>query len=250
MATTAPPIRRWIVRTTIGSFSLAALMGIAALLGGDFGETQGRILLTTVLVGVVSIAVLCYLAATGGRWQLVAVAGGVVVVLPTVTGLIMIWGNPQGVDDWIIKTFGVGAIVAATLAQASLLLALAGTARGLVARLLPGTLVMAAGLAVMTSALVLRFEPQGDGYYRVLGVVAILDVLGTVVAAALTKFGTGGQPSDGSPDPGHAALPARLQERVTAYARARGADPDAVVASAVEQFLDAAERDPARPTSS
>ena len=42
--TTAPakaptaPVRRWIVRVTIGSFSLAALLGIVALLsGGEFG---------------------------------------------------------------------------------------------------------------------------------------------------------------------------------------------------------------------
>ena len=67
MATpTTAPIRRWIVRLTIGSFSVAALMGIVALLGGgEFGETEGRILLTTLLVGVVSIAVLCYLATAG-----------------------------------------------------------------------------------------------------------------------------------------------------------------------------------------
>ena len=66
-ATTAP-IRRAIVRTTIGSFSLAALMGIIALLGGGhFGATQGRVLLTTLLVGVVSIAVLCFLVTAGRR---------------------------------------------------------------------------------------------------------------------------------------------------------------------------------------
>ena len=79
MATpTTAPIRRWIVRTTIGSFSLAALLGIVALLGGgEFGETEGQILLTTLLVGVVSIAVLCYLATAGRRSQPLGIAGGV-----------------------------------------------------------------------------------------------------------------------------------------------------------------------------
>ena len=57
------PIRTAIVRITIGAFSLAALIGVMALLGGGaFGAIEGRILLTTLLVGVASMAVLCYLA--------------------------------------------------------------------------------------------------------------------------------------------------------------------------------------------
>ena len=87
MATSAPPgtapIRKVIVRVTIGSFSLAALLGIIALLrGGEFGQTQFRVLLTTLLVGVVSIAVLCYLATAGRPSQPVGVAGGVIVLFP------------------------------------------------------------------------------------------------------------------------------------------------------------------------
>ncbi len=76
-------VRKVVVRLTIGSFSVAALLGIAALLaGGRFGETEARILLTTLLVGVVSIAVLCFLATAGKRFQLVGVAGGVTVLVP------------------------------------------------------------------------------------------------------------------------------------------------------------------------
>ena len=55
--------RRIVVILVIGSFSVAALLGIIALLGGgELGETEGKVLLTTVIVGVESIAVLCYLA--------------------------------------------------------------------------------------------------------------------------------------------------------------------------------------------
>ena len=59
---TRTPWRRIIVALTIGSFSIAALMGIGALLGaGDFGTTEWRILGTTVLMGCSSIVVLTYL---------------------------------------------------------------------------------------------------------------------------------------------------------------------------------------------
>lgn len=250
--TSTAPVRRWIVRVTIGSFSLAALMGIAALLGaGSFGEFEGQILLTTLLVGVVSIAVLCYLATAGRRSQFVGVAGGVVVLVPLVTALLMIWGADllDGPGEGLLRTFGVGAIVAATLAQASLLLALCDLARTSVRRLLTATLSLAALLALLACLLVVGLEPDEDLYLRVLGVVAILDVLGTVVVAALVKFGpstdgpapggvAGRTPGTSAGSPGAAAaLPADLRPGVTAYAATHGLDADEVVARAVRSFL-------------
>ncbi len=239
------PVRRWIVRTTIGSFSLAALMGIIALLGaGTFGEFESRILITTLLVGVVSIAVLCYLATAGRRSQPVGVAGGVVVLVPLVSALLMIWGADllDGPGEGLLRTFGVGAIVAATLAQASLLLALGDAARASVRRLLAAALSLAALLAVLGCLLVLGLEPD-DLYYRVLGVVAILDVLGTVVVAALVKFGpsatadpAAGGAAGAATGPA-AALPAQLRSQVDAYAADHDLGSDEVVVRAVQAFL-------------
>jgi hypothetical protein len=242
MATsTTAPVRRWIVRITIGSFSVAALMGIVALLGGgDFGETEGRILLTTLLVGVVSIAVLCYLATAGRRSQPVGVAGGVTVLVPFATGLVMIWGDLQDAPgEGLVKTFGVGAIVAATLAQVCLLLALGEKASPLARRLLLGTIVLAGLVAVMTSLLVLGYNPDGDSYYRALGVVAILDVLGTVVGAALMKFGPGAPADDAARV---VTLPADLATRLVGYATATGRSRDEVAAAALDRFLTEAAR--------
>src|SRR5665648_307761 len=69
-------VRKTIIRLTIGSFSIAALLGILALLkGGEFSDTQGNVLLTTLLVGVVSIAVLCYLGTASKRYQWVGILG-------------------------------------------------------------------------------------------------------------------------------------------------------------------------------
>jgi len=234
-ATTAP-IRRAIVRVTIGSFSLAALIGIVALLGGgDFGETQGRVLLTTLLVGVVSIAVLCYLVTAGRRSQPVGVAGGVVVLVPFATALVMIWGDVQhGPGEGLLRTFGIGSVAAATLAQASLLLAMAERARPAVRRILVATLTLAAALAVMVSLLITGYNPSGDTYYRLLGVVAILDVLGTVVAAALMRFAGGAVESSRSVD---IAIPAELDARLADAAIATGRDKSQLVAEALDRFL-------------
>ena len=79
------PVRRAILALVIGSFSIAALMGVVALLSGDFDETQGKVLLTTLVVGCASICVLCYLATGGTPYQFVGLVGGVAVVVPVVT---------------------------------------------------------------------------------------------------------------------------------------------------------------------
>jgi hypothetical protein len=241
-----PPVRSWIVRITIGSFSLAALMGVVALLGGgEFGETEARVLLTTLLVGTVSVHVLCYLATADRPFELVGVVGGVVVLAPLLTALYMIWaGFDSDPPEAVVKTFGVGAIVAATLAQACLLMVVGTRRSRLVGRLLAATLVMAGALACLTSAIVLGVEPDGFGYARVLGIVAILDVLGTVVVAALGKFG--------GPEPGASAsqlvVPPDLAARIASRAAASGQTPDDLLRAALDAQLStpAAPRTPSR----
>jgi hypothetical protein len=230
------PIRKVIVRVTIGSFSLAALLGIIALLrGGEFGQTQFRILLTTLLVGAVSIAVLCYLATAGRPSQPVGVAGGLIVLVPLVTALLMIWGDVEhGPSEGVLKTFGVGTAVAATLAQASLLLTVGERGRPGVRRILVGTLALAAALAAMVSALIAGYTPPEGGYYhRILGVVAILDVLGTLVVAPLMKLGSG----DLQRARADVRLPHDLAESVAQLATKSGQSSDEVVAAAVRLYL-------------
>jgi hypothetical protein len=226
--------RTIIVRLTIGSFSLAALMGVLALLsGGAFGETEGKVLLTTLLVGVASVLVLCYLATSGTWFQPVGVAGGIVLVAPVVAALVMIWSEWEGDPPLaVVRTFGVGAIAAGTLAQASLLLALVRDRAGKVRHLLSLTLALAGVLAGLTSALVLGFEPDTSAYPRLVGVVAILDVLGTVVVAALTRFD-----STSAPHATTVTVPAGLLARLDARAAETCRTRDEVVADAVERYL-------------
>jgi F0F1-type ATP synthase assembly protein I len=232
------PVRRWIVRVTIGSFSLAALLGIVALLsGGEFGETEGRILLTTLLVGVVSIAVLCFLTTAGRRSQPVGVIGGVTVLVPLVTGLLLIWvDSNNGLDESMVKTFAVSGIVAATLAQICLLLAPDGRDSPLARRMLAVTIGLAALLALLASLLVLGVHPGNDGFYRAVGVVAILDVLGTVVGAALLKFGPGAT-SDHVPGGPVLVLPPDVAAALAERAAATGRSRDEVAAEILRTHL-------------
>jgi len=221
--------RRLALFVTIGSFSVAAFMGVLALLGGgDFGEGEARVLLTTLLVGVTSIAVLCYLATAGTSHAVVGALGALCAIPTLLIGLVLVWS-----DAWSEGTgqaFGVGSTVSASLAQVSLLLVLASSAAPYVRRLLAATLVAIAWVAVHVSVLIIDFTAS-DGSLRLLGVVAILDVLGTVAVAALGKFGSRDESAP------RLIVPDDLVPFVLARADATGADPEQTVRSLLNAGL-------------
>jgi hypothetical protein len=228
--------RRVVVALTIGSFSIAALMGVAALLGaGDFGTPELRILATTLLMGCSSVVVLCYLASTGTPYAVFGALGGIADAIAVVTALTMIWGNGDSMEsEPFLKTFGVATVVALTLAQVCLLAALAWR-RPALGVLLWCTVAFAAVLAAMVSALVLG-DDIGDGGARFLGVVAIMDVLGTVVTIALAVFGD--SPTRGTlSGPLSVELPATVAERVRRHAADTGRPATDLVVEAVDRWL-------------
>ncbi|MDQ3157485.1 MAG: ribbon-helix-helix domain-containing protein [Actinomycetota bacterium] len=226
-------LRSLVVKLVIGSFSVAALMGIIALLaGGSFGETEGRILLTTVIVGVTSIAVLCYLATAGKLFQVVGLIGGVTVFVPFAVALWLTWFDENG-DSVIWRIFGIGVTVSASIAQACLLLALAYDSRPIVRRLLLGTLALIAVIAVLIIIPIVDGSDLTDTYWRFFGVVAILDVLGTITVAALQKF----LPEDRQQAGREPLLSTALDSRIADAARARGVSRAELLTEALDKLL-------------
>lgn len=229
--------RRVATTVTIGSFSIAALMGIAALLGsGDFGEGEAKVLLTTLIVGSASINLLCYLGTAGTRFAQAGALGAAVLVVPVATSLHLVWKSWDEVPDGELKLFGSGVVAAVTLAQICLLLALAGERDNLRAPLW-ATIALAVGVAFIVSSLILG-DVEADGIWRVLGVSAILDVLGTLVTIALAKFGGRNKTST-------SARSGRLQvslgedqaAELEQFARRTGRPIDHLVAEAVDSYL-------------
>jgi hypothetical protein len=228
--------RHLVVALTIGSFSIAALMGIAALLGaGDFGTPELRILGTTLVLGCSSMVVLCYLATSGTPYGPFGGLGGVADAVAVVTALILIWGDTTGpASDSLLKTLGVGTVVALTLAQLCLLAAVAWR-RPALALLLWGTMAVATVLAAMVTALILGSD-IGDSGARFFGIVAIVDVLGTIVTIALAVFGD--SPTRGAvKGPMSVELSADLAERLRSRVADTGRPAPVLVAEAVEQWL-------------
>jgi len=181
-------VRRVVLAVTISSFTIAALMGIGALLGaGDFGETGVRVLLTTVVVGCASVVTLCCLVVVGGRFQWVGAAGFLLVLSTTALGLLLVWDTSEELVDNLYQTFGIAVTLSLTLAQICLLLGLAGSRRAL-ASLMWATVGLTLVVAGMVSALIVEYDAS-DGFLRTLGIVGILDVLGTLTTIAIGVFG-------------------------------------------------------------
>ena len=73
-----PNPARLLVRLFIASIVVNALLGIWALLAGDFGETQGKVLATSFLVSAAMLCVLVNAPATGRRvrWPAPVIGAG------------------------------------------------------------------------------------------------------------------------------------------------------------------------------
>jgi hypothetical protein len=225
-------VRRVVLAVTISSFSIAALMGIGALLGaGGFGETSVRVLLTTVVVGCASVVTLCCLVAVAGRFHVVGVAGFLLALCTAALGLLMIWSHSEDLAENLIQTFGVASAAAVTMAQVCLLLGLAGPRRSL-APLMWTTVGFAVVVFSMVSAMISGYDDPADDFLRTFGIVAILDVLGTLITIAVGVFGR-------SDDQGMTVvLPPALAERVQAESAATGRPVREVVDQALARYFD------------
>ena len=225
-------LRKLVSATVIVSFSIAALMGVIALAsGGAFGDTEARVLATTVIVGIESVAVLCYLALAGHRYAVVGIAGAACSAVATGVALCLTWSDSlDGLDVW--RVFGVAVTLAASLAQASLLIALAEQRRSL----RPGlyaTLLAIAVVAVMVVGPIATESGMSGAYWRWFGVIAILDVLGTVVVTAL-GFVRRAEPG---PRLALAGLTPVTEARLVEVAIELGTTPDRLVAEALNSYL-------------
>ena len=161
------------------SIGLSALMGIWAILSGDFGETQGKILFTTLtVVGMSVLGLSCGAFLESPRTANLKIVPQIGIALAVLCGTAcfwLIWGNG---GEGIFKLSLVSFVCAFSLAQLSLLsmARLAGRFRwSLVTAYI---VIFALDLIVCP---IIIFEPSGDDglVFRLVGILS-------VVAASLT----------------------------------------------------------------
>ncbi|NLG63618.1 MAG: hypothetical protein GX539_15375 [Candidatus Cloacimonetes bacterium] len=218
---TATLLRRIVVGLIIASFGLAAVLGIIVLLGFPLGDSTGRVLLTTAIVGLFSVGVLCCASLLGRRTQVFGIIGAVVTALTGAFIVWMIWADFFHFEDVFFRAMWTGVAASAGFALSSLLLLLVDRRRPVVRVTLWITLILIGLLFVLTMFSVWIPEFDWDNLIRVYGILAILVALGAIVVPVLSLL---------LPDTSRAALPHELAERLVAEAAAQGITVEQLVA--------------------
>ena len=171
---TSKRIALWFLIVSVG---LSAVLGILAILTGNFGEFEIRIILTTLTISAASICAL----ASGARGEAggpkaLASSGIVLAVMAALLLILGIWYNPHSMQFWKL-TASIGVLAAATAHVC--LLSFAKLARRF-AWARPFAFIAVYALAALI-ILSIYIEPTGDLGVRLIGTTSIVVAAITII---------------------------------------------------------------------
>lgn len=168
------------------SIALSALMGIWAIVSGEFGDLQSRVLGTsTTIVGTSIFGLSCgaYLEKTHAKnsfASFVPATGIFCAVFSAAIVLWMIWGHDDWSEEFLFKTLAVSLVFAFSFAQLSLLsmARLAARFRWAMVTAYVSILTLAATVSAVT-----LFSRGEENFFilRFIGVLAVIDAAVTVM---------------------------------------------------------------------
>lgn len=202
----APSSTSLFLRLFLTSVGVNAVLGIWALLSGDFGETQGRVLATSFLVSAAMLSVLVNSPAMQRRalWPaplIGAVTGASGFALFTV----LVWIEPDE-EGWF-KLAGSLLVAAAAATLASSLALIALPARLGWMRPVSNGLIT---LLAITIVVGLWAEPDARWYIRLVGIEGVLVAAMTLSIPALARFSPS-EPPDRTQKSGPSGGPALIR---------------------------------------
>lgn len=163
------PGRRTTLRAFLVAIAVSALMGILALLTGDFSELEVKVLVSSLTISAGTLCALCAAAVREARGHHpLAVPTVWAATLGTVTTLVGLWGEVDGEAYWkLAATFAVGAAVGSH----GCLVGMARLAEPhrWVARAAFGAAAVLGGLLLV----MLWGEVDGEGLFRLMGALAV-----------------------------------------------------------------------------
>ena len=174
----------------IASLGISALTGIFAFLFGSFGEFEGKVLSTTILIAGYSLTGLCSAFLYEKKKYLpLSYIGIAVAVIGFIVTLLGFWEIIE-FDETIGKIVVTFIVASISLSQVSLLL-LKKYDKAWVNKALIATIVFISIVALMLMYVIFNdMEVENEFFFRLLGTFAILDVLGTITTPILNKITT------------------------------------------------------------
>lgn len=177
-------MRRAALRLFFVSVGLNAALAIYALLAGSFGETEGKILFTSLCVtGAAILAIACEAARERRRLGALPRVGQVAAIAGFVVVVISIWVEPE--QDWVGQTVGTLLVAAFAVALLSVL-----TLATLAPRFRWTFAATATLTATLTALAISAIWGQWDTewFWRWFGVVAVALAAFTVVIPVLHRL--------------------------------------------------------------
>jgi hypothetical protein len=177
-------MRRVALRLFFASVGLNAALAIYALLAGAFGDTEGKILMTSLCVtGAVMLAIACEPAHERGQLGVLPRVGQAAAIAGFALVAASVWIEPE--RDWVGQTVGTLLVIACAIALLSLL-ALAALAPRFRWTF---TATVALG-ATLTALAISAIWGQWDNewFWRWFGVVAVALAAFTVVTPVIHRL--------------------------------------------------------------
>jgi len=179
-------MRRLLLLAVAGLLSASALLAIGILLLGHFGDTEGRILVTTALLaGYGLVALPSAILLDQGRLQSLAFTGLGLAGSAAALSMAAVWTEDP--PEWLGKTMGTAAVGAVAVAQVAALTARRRDGDQVsVRRLFAVSCVLAAVVVAMAGAAI-WWQIDSSGYYRVFGAFFVLDLLAVALQPILAR---------------------------------------------------------------
>ncbi len=178
--------RKYFLRTMIIALVISAVIGIIIFLVGEFGETEIKLLLTTLAIAGYSLTGLSSSTIHNHtKFKSFSVIGMLVSVLGFLTSIILLWEIIDPDDMW--QTVLIFIFLSISIAHISLLLQISPKTNNIKYALI-GTIVFISIVALMLIKSTINEFEENEFYFRLLGVFAILDVLGTITTPILNRM--------------------------------------------------------------
>lgn len=178
--------KKYFLKTLITALVISALIGIYLFLFGDFEDSDTRLLFTTLTVGWYSMTGLCSsVVHSHKKIKLFSLLGMIISVIGFLITVIGIWGIVDNDLLWrLVMTF---VILSVMISHVSLLF-LVKPKSNKINYLMGTTIIFITLVTVMLVMEIMIESEKGEFFYRLLGVFAILDVLGTISTPVLNKM--------------------------------------------------------------
>ena len=183
-----PNYKKFFLRTFIFALSVSALIGIIIFLIGDFGETEAKVLSTTLAIGGFSITALsCSTIYKRDEFRAFSLIGMLISSFGFLFTVSAIWVLFESDYNWVAQAVFTFIILSISTAHGSLLLQIRAKTKNIKYSLIATIIFISIVALMLIKATINDFE-NSDFFFRILGVFAILDVLGTFTTPILNNI--------------------------------------------------------------